>query len=222
MSESMWRKIAAHLAVLPVLASAVVALPVDTALPAPKTRGGMALNEALVRRRSVREFADKPLSPGQVGQLCWAAQGITEPSRGLRTAPSAMAVYAVRLFVADNRGLHEYLPKGHLLRTLAEGDVASRARALCLNGPRAGSPPVVMVVCTDLSAMKARAGDRAERFALLEAGHATQNLLLQATALGLASVPVGGVDEARTADALGLPAGLGAAYLVPIGYATQK
>lgn len=200
------------------LAWAVAGLPADRPLPRPDTRGGMALTEALARRRSVREFDDRALTPAQVGQLCWAAQGITEPTKGLRTAPSAMEVYAIRVFIADGSGLHEYIPRGHQLHTLREGDLAAKARPLCLRGPKPGNPPIVIAVCMDLTGMTARAGARAERFALLEAGHATQNILLQATALGLAAVPAGGVDEAKTAEALGLPAGVRPAYLVPIGY----
>ena len=65
-------------------------------LPAPARSGHMSLEEALARRRSVREFSNKPLSDQDVSQLLWAAQGITHPE-GLRTAPSAGALYPLEL-----------------------------------------------------------------------------------------------------------------------------
>jgi len=48
----------------------------------------LPLEELLWRRRSVREFARRPLSLQQVAQLLWVAQGVSEQT-GLRTAPSA-------------------------------------------------------------------------------------------------------------------------------------
>jgi hypothetical protein len=42
-------------------------------LPAPQLSGGMPLAEALAARRSIRQFAPTPLTPPQLGQLCWAA-----------------------------------------------------------------------------------------------------------------------------------------------------
>ena len=59
-------------------------------------------------------------------------------------------------------------------------------------------------------------GDRAYRFTLLEAGHVGQNVVLAATALGLASVPIGGFFDRRADAFLGID-GLHEAslYLVP-------
>lgn len=191
-------------------------------LPKPVTTGGMALNEALARRRSCRAFTDTPVTLQQISQVCWAAQGVTEPVKGLRTAPAAMALYAVRLFVVDRAGMAEYLPKEHALRTVRDGDLLPAARALALNPATLGEPPVVLLLCIDPAALQARAGAKAERFALLEAGHVTQNILLQVTALGLASVPVGGVDEAKASEALRLPEGVRAVYAMPVGKAKTE
>ncbi|MCX6358699.1 MAG: SagB/ThcOx family dehydrogenase [Armatimonadetes bacterium] len=188
-------------------------------LPKPVTAGGMPLNEALAKRRSCRSFADTPVTLQQLSQICWAAQGVTEMVKGLRTAPAAMALYAVRLFVVDRTGLAEYLPKEHALRTAREGDLLPAARALALNPATSGEPPVVLLLCVDLAALQARAGAKSERFALLEAGHVAQNILLQVTALGLVSVPVGGVDEAKAGEALKLPDGVRAVYAMPVGKA---
>ena len=61
-------------------------------------------------------------------------------------------------------------------------------------------------------------GGRDERYVHLEAGHAAQNLLLQATALGLAAVPVGAFDDAGVAGVIGLPAEQAPLYLIPVGH----
>ena len=63
-------------------------------LPEPHLRGELA--QTLQQRRSLREFAPKPLSLETVAQLLWAAQGISSPD-GLRTAPSAGALYPLEL-----------------------------------------------------------------------------------------------------------------------------
>ncbi len=61
-------------------------------LPPPDRTGRIPLEQALARRRSLREFAARALTEQELSQLLWAAQGITHPD-GLRTAPSAGALY---------------------------------------------------------------------------------------------------------------------------------
>ena len=65
--------------------------------------------------------------------------------------------------------------------------------------------------------MAVKYGARAERYVLIEAGHAGQNLLLQASALGLGAVPTGAFDDARITELIGLPAGAEPLYLIPVG-----
>ncbi|MCK4277548.1 MAG: nitroreductase family protein, partial [Phycisphaerae bacterium] len=69
------------------------------ALPDPTLTGKMSLEEALAKRRSIRSFAGGELSARHISQLCWAAQGISEPVRRLRTCPSAGATYPLELYV---------------------------------------------------------------------------------------------------------------------------
>ena len=75
-------------------------------LPEPALRGKMSLEEALANRRSRRDFENKALTLKQLGQLLWAGQGRTDSS-GLRTAPSAGALYPIELYVVveNVRGL---------------------------------------------------------------------------------------------------------------------
>jgi len=186
-------------------------------LPAPKTVGSVSVAEALARRRSHREFADERLSIETVAQLCWAAQGITDVARGFRTAPSAGALFPITVFVADSDGAYEYRPDRHQLRRVVSGDVRKKLQAAALGQSSVGSAPVCMVITFDVARTASKYGRRAERYCLLEAGHVAQNVLLQATALGVVGVPVGAVEEKRVAETLELPRRLSPVYLLPLG-----
>jgi SagB-type dehydrogenase family enzyme len=187
-------------------------------LPLPELRGGMPLAEALAHRRSRREFTAHRPTPGQVAQLCWAAQGITEGEQGLRTAPSTGATYPIMLFVVEPTGVYPYDPSGHRLRRLVAGDVRARLRASAEDQPCVGEAPLCLVLAVEPAVVAAWYGrSRGWRYALPEAGHAAQNVLLQAAALDLAGVPVGAFDDRQVAHVLGLPPGLHTVYLLPIG-----
>jgi nitroreductase len=92
-------------------------------LPVPQTNGSFSLEQALANRRSVREFTDEPLTITQIGQLCWAAQGITEPNKEFRTAPSAGAVYPIQVYVMLPEGLYVYQPQKHELSLVVGKDL---------------------------------------------------------------------------------------------------
>jgi SagB-type dehydrogenase family enzyme len=190
----------------------------DIVLPPPSPMGGMSLTEALAMRRSVRAFAGKAVTMEQISQLCWAAQGITDQSGGKRTAPSAMALYACTIYVVNKDGSFEYLPAPHALRPMGGSEAIGSLRMACWQ-PSVGSAPMTIVLAVNVDRFKGRSDKQdAEQYSLLEAGHVAQNVLLQATALGLASVPVGGADEAAVAKALGIPAPQRPVYLLPVGY----
>lgn len=182
----------------------------------------MSLIEALAGRRSQRAFSARSLSREQVSQLCWAAQGITGKAEGLRTAPSAGALFPVTLFIVDGRGAYEYNPYLHTLRDVLLGDVRAALQTAALDQECIGNTPACFVVAMDVSRTATKYGYRAERYCLLEVGHVAQNLLLQATALGLTGVPVGAFKDREVADLLHLPPNLQPAYLLPIGYPVES
>lgn len=68
-------------------------------LPSPKRAGELSVEEAIARRRSVRSFADEPLSLSEVSGLLWAVQGITDPDSGKRAAPSAGMTYPLEVYL---------------------------------------------------------------------------------------------------------------------------
>lgn len=185
-------------------------------LPSPDRVNGMALHEALDRRRSVRSFASTPLTEAELGQLLWAAQGVNRDD-GRRTAPSAGATYPLELLVATADGLYRYDVADHALRSVTPGDVRSAIGEAALAQTWIADAPAVVVIAAEQERTAARYGARSERYVALEAGHAAQNLLLEAVALGLGAVPVGAFDDDRLSSVLGLERGEKPLYIVPVG-----
>ena len=186
-------------------------------LPEPRLDGEVSLEEALARRRSVRSFADTPLTPAQIGQLAWAAQGITDP-RGYRASPSAGALYPLELYVATADGLFRYLPAGHRLALHLEGDRRPAIQAAALNQEPLGEAPAVFVITAVSERTAVKYGERTPRYVHMEAGHAAQNLLLEAVALGLGGVPMGAFHDGRMSETLSLPENEIPLYLIPVGH----
>lgn len=188
------------------------AAPMD--LPAPSRSGGMTLAEALATRRSVRAFTATKLTQQELSQLLWSAQGITD-DKGRRTAPSARAQYFLHLYVASADGFFEYIPAGNKLQRLAAKDV----RADLSSQAAVTTASAVFVIAGDYDRASQGGRDVGLRWVNLEAGHAAQNLLLQATALHLGAVPVGGIQAEQVAQAASLPRSSVPIYLIPVGHA---
>jgi len=152
-----------------------------------------------------------------IGQLLWAGQGITGTD-GKRAAPSADALYPLELYVVTPRQVMHYLPDGHRAETRSVSDLRPGLKAAAVGQSSVGAAPVVIVVAAVPSRLSHRYGDKAEEFVQIEVGHAAQNILLQAAALGLAAVPVGSLDPSQAADTLALPPDQTVLYLIPVGH----
>jgi SagB-type dehydrogenase family enzyme len=190
-------------------------------LPSARTSGTVSVEAALRRRRSVREFSKEPLSLAQISQLLWAAQGITS-SDGLRTAPSAGALYPLEIdLVAGNvagleSGVYRYVPAAHHLLIVRKGDVrAALARAALQNWVQ--TAPAIVIVAAATARTAARYGRRAERYVQIEVGCAAENLALQAAALELGTVVVGAFDDGQIARIARLAADESPFLLMPVG-----
>ncbi len=190
--------------------------PID--LPPPRQDGKLSLEETLAARRSVRDFEHTPLSWQETGQLLWAAQGITR-DWGARTAPSAGALYPLELYVVTAEGLHHYRPQGHQKITIsAATDLRQKLWKPGLKQDSIRQAPAVFVITALYERTAIKYGDRAERYVHLEAGHAAQNLLLQAVALDLGGVPIGAFYDEQVQKVLGLPEEEKILYLIPVGH----
>lgn len=186
-------------------------------LPPPATSGTMSLEEALAARRSVREFTPEPLTVTELSQLLWAAQGVTS-SGGKRTAPSAGALYPLEVYVLDRAGVHHYRPDGHLLEQTGDQDLRPALEDAALGQSAVGDSAAVFVVAGVPSRTEAKYGGRADRYMKLEAGHAAQNLLLQAVVLDLGAVPIGAFGDLEVGRLLDLPSEEEPLYLIAVGH----
>jgi SagB-type dehydrogenase family enzyme len=194
----------------------------EVQLPEPRYEGPTSLEETLLRRRSVREFSDEPLTWAEISQLLWAAQGITD-AQGRRTAPSAGACFPLELYLVTAEGLHHYDPDEHSLSQIRSGDLRRAICAVSLDQEHLQQAPATLVFAAIYDRTARRYGaERGRRYVYLDVGHAAQNVLLQAVALGLSAVPVGAFDDDRLHDALGLPEDHEPLYMVPVGRARSR
>jgi SagB-type dehydrogenase family enzyme len=191
-------------------------------LPRPALAGEVSLEQALSRRRSVREFRPGAIELAQIGQLLWAAQGITHPE-GYRTAPSAGALYPLELYVVAGEvqglesGVYRYVPKGHRLVRSGSGDRRKDLARAALSQPWVREAAAVVVFAGIYGRTTQKYGKRGIRYVHMEAGHAAENLFLEASALGLATVVVGAFDDDQVARALQLPKDVAPMVLMPVG-----
>ena len=192
-------------------------------LPAPRTDSDFSVERALRERRSVREFRPRAVTLSEISQLLWAAQGITRRD-GLRTAPSAGALYPLELYLIVGAaqglepGIYKYVAARHELVRRVSGE-HWRALATAALGQESVADAAVVLAFSAVERRTTRKyGSRGVRYVHIEIGHAAQNVLLQATALGLGAVVVGAFDDVGVAELLNLPPGEAPLYLMPLGW----
>jgi len=189
-------------------------------LPPPQTDGDLA--RKLVARHSVREFSPRALTIGQVAQLLWAGQGLVS-SDGRRTAPSAGARYPLSLLLVAGDveglapGVYRYDSANHRVTGMLPGDIREPLASAALGQEWVARAPAVIVMAATERWTTQKYGERGVRYVHMEAGHAAQNILLQATALGLGGTPVGAFDDRVVAKLLQLNHDERPLYLLPVG-----
>lgn len=192
-------------------------------LPPPDLDGELSVEGAIQLRRSIRDFATKPLELADISQLLWSAQGVTSPE-GYRAAPSAGALYPLEIFlVAGNvrdlsAGVYRYAPRRHELIPSATGDRRRQLAAAALNQSWMRNAPAAIVITGVVTRTAGKYGNRARRYVQMEVGHAAQNVYLQATAMGLATVLVGAFDDDQVVESLKLPEHHEPFCLMPVGW----
>ncbi len=186
-------------------------------LPAPFENSPCSVERALGDRRTRREFSADALSLAEVSQLLWAGQGCTASGEP-RNAPSAGAQYPASLFVIAGNvsgidcGNYRYHTEGNVLEPVSAGDLRGPlAQAAIDPQPWLDSAAAIIVISMDIAAMNHHFRDqlpqglRGERYAYAETGCISQNIHLQATAMNLGMVHVGGFIDEEVAAVVGLP-----------------
>jgi SagB-type dehydrogenase family enzyme len=184
----------------------------------PNLKGSVSLEEALARRRSVRQFSSEPVNRSQISQLAWAGQGVTEPQRGLRTAPSAGAIYPIELLFAMPEGLFVYRPIDHSLMQLGNQDIRNNLAVAASMAESVASAGCDIIVAGAVRKLTDRYKDKARTYMHMEAGHIAQNIQLQAVCLGLGSVTVGGFNTKEVRKVCNLRRDLEPLYIISVGY----
>ena len=192
-------------------------------LPEPRDSGEISVEEALLERRSVRNYKNEVLTLAEVSQLLWAAQGITHPG-GYRTAPSAGALYPLEVYVVAGNvdglrpGIYKYRPQGHELKKVAEGDVRAELCAAALDQECIEDGAAVLVFAAVYERTTRKYGERGVRYVHMEVGHAAQNVYLQAVSLGLGTVVVGAFDDGGVEKLLQMQDDERALCIMPVGW----
>lgn len=192
-------------------------------LPEPRATSDVSVEEALRKRRSVREYSRRALELAHIGQLLWAAQGKTS-RHGQRTAPSAGGLYPLELYVVTGDvgglapGIYRYRPKAHELDVVAGGDRRNALAAAALDQDWVRRAPAALVIAAVDERTEKKYGTRAQRYVHMEVGSAAENVYLQAEASGLATVFVGAFDDAAVQQALGLPEDHEPLGIMPVGH----
>ncbi len=186
-------------------------------LTKPNTDGSIPLERAMATRRSRRDFLSKPLTLDQISQLAWAAQG-QDTHTSYRTTPSAGATYPLQLLIVTADGLYNYLPTEHSLEKLTDQDLRSDLASAAWGQGFIKAAPLTLVFTARFTRTTKRYGERGIRYVYMEAGHAAQNIHLQAETLGLGSVAVGAFDDTSVSKVLSLPDYLEPIYMVVVGH----
>ena len=166
------------------------------------------LAEVLARRRSRRPEVLRPLELGDLGAVLQAAYAAGGRQHGLRLrpVPSAGALYPLELYVLApavrelEPALYHFDPFRSRLALLGPLDPAGVGAAL-VDGALAPGTAALLVVTGVFWRSRCKYGLRGYRFALLEAGHLMQNVVLAAASLDLQALPLGGFYDRRV-DAL--------------------
>jgi SagB-type dehydrogenase family enzyme len=200
----------------------VLGKPTRVRLAVPSRNGGVTLERCIGRRRSVRSFRDEALSEHDLGQLLWAAQGVTS-SDGMRTVPSAGALYPLELYAmcgnvdALAAGVYRYAAECHELVLVAPGRQREKLAAAAYGQEWIATAPVVICIAAVFARTTLKYGDRGRGYVYIEAGHAAENLMLTAVARGLGTTMVGAFSDDEVKHLVRLTANETPLCLIPVG-----
>ena len=155
-----------------------------------QTDGGKPLMQALKERKTSRAYSEKEVSDQILSELLWAAFGINRPDSGKRTAPTAMNMQEIDIYVAMKKGLYFYEPKQHILKLVLNKDI----RKITGKQDFVADAPVNLIFVADYSRMDS-VGDMKEFYSAIDTGYISQNVYLYCASKGLATVARGWVDK---------------------------
>jgi len=198
-------------------------LPMKIKLPETGDSGSSRIEELLSKRRSIRRYAEKGLPELIISRFLWAAQGMSSKD-GLRTSPSAGALYPLEIHAVTGEGnglepgIYRYIAEEHTLTREVSGDMREKLAGAALSQPMVRKAPVSLVISAVYPRITGKYGKRGIRYADMEAGHAAQNVYLLGVELGIGTCAVGAFDDEEVKRVLKLPANEEPLYILPLGY----
>ena len=150
------------------------------ALPPPRGTGGKPLIEALMLRRSTREYSERPLPLQVLSDLLWAAFGVNRPS-GDRTAPYWRHIMVIDVYAVMANGVWLYEPKRHALLPQLSGDVRAQTGLQDF----VGIAPLNLVYVAHGERMQDISPQERRLYALVDSGFIGQNVYLFCASEGL-------------------------------------
>lgn len=177
-------------------------------LEKPQVISKLAFDEIIKKRKSIRDFSDKPISLNQLSYLLWASTGIQRKEYGyeFRTAPSAGALYPIETYLVVNSvegisaGIYHYSIKDHNLEQLKIGDFSNEIALAALDQVMCEYASVVFIWTAIFNRSKWKYDQRAYRYIYLDCGHIAENLALAATNINLGSCQIGALYDDEVND----------------------
>jgi len=182
-------------------------------LPAPRSKGGLPLTEALLLRRSTREFSARPLPMQVLSDLLWSAYGVNRPS-GDRTAPCWRHIVVIDIYLSMADGVWLYEPKAHALLPHMGEDI----RALTGFNNYVTAAPLNLVYVAHGERMADLPLEERRLNTSVDTGFIGQNVYLFCASEGLATVFRGWGDYPKLAQAMHLPEQQFVTFAQTVGY----
>ncbi|MBM4338230.1 MAG: SagB/ThcOx family dehydrogenase [Deltaproteobacteria bacterium] len=187
-------------------------------LPKPKEKGSVSIEEALNKRKSVRDYKKASLSIEEVSQLLWSGSG---KNLYRRTAPSAGATYPLEIYLVAGEvegvepGVYHYSIARHSLVKIKEQDARREVCRAALEQRMIERAPITIIIAAEYGRTTAHYGQRGIRYVHMEVGHVGQNVSLQAVALNMGTVMIGAFDDQRVKEVLEIEEE--PLYIIPVG-----
>ncbi len=171
---------------------------------------GKSLGKILQERRSVREYQDKHVDLKILSTLLWAACGVSDPASGKITAPSAVNMQDIKVYVCNKLGVALFNAKDNTLTQVSNENIL---QDLAAGQNFVLDAPFTLLLVSDQGNRR-----RNDQYGAMDAGYVSQNIYLACNALGLSTVARAMMNKDAIRTKLNLPEGVIVELNHPIGY----
>lgn len=179
-------------------------------LPQPSDVSEISLAKVFFKRKSERDFNDRPISTQNLSDLLYYSNGYKNPTSSKKYVPTSGGLNSVESFVIIlsseefERGIYHYNPKGHFLTLTQKGNFKVWVEEHVFYQQEYASASVIIVLASAFGKLARKYGHRAYRLSLLDVGHVSQNIYLMSAALNLKACASAGFIDDELNEALQL------------------